>query len=138
MKPYELMIDDWVYNKNIDKYIQVYPMMISQMFRQTPDATTEEYNIFPIPLEKEQLEANGFEVFDQGGGWYDVWTGYGKDNEDDIEVEFRDDGRIYVKINAPGQGYYFTTWKIRYVHQLQHILRECGYEKQLKLVEKVL
>lgn len=138
MKPYELMIDDWVYNKNIDKYMQVYPMMMSQMFRQTPDATTEEYNIFPIPLEKEQLVVNGFEIFDQGGGRFDVWTGFGNDNEDDIEVTFYEDGTIFVKIDAPVKGVYFTSNNVKYFHQLQHILRECGYEKQLKLVENVL
>ena len=42
MRAYELMVENWVYNKNIDKPMQVYPMMFSQMFRQTPDATTEE------------------------------------------------------------------------------------------------
>jgi hypothetical protein len=60
MKANELMIEDWVYNKNIDKPMQVYPMMFSQMFRRTPNATTEDYNIFPIPLTPEILEKNGF------------------------------------------------------------------------------
>ena len=73
-----------------------------------------------------------FQIQDQGGGWYDVWTGYGEDNEDDIEIEFRDDGRIHVTIDAPGKGYYFTTWNIHYVHQLQHILRECSFERELE------
>lgn len=59
MKANELMIEDWVYNKNIDKPMQVYPMMFSQMFRRTPNATTEDYNIFPIPLTPEILEKQG-------------------------------------------------------------------------------
>lgn len=46
MKANEMMIGDWVFNKNINKPMQVYPMMFSQMFRQSPDATTEDYNIF--------------------------------------------------------------------------------------------
>ena len=138
MKPTEIMISDWVYNKNIDKYIQVYPMMMSQMFRQTPDARTEDYNIFPIPLVKEDLVKNNFEVYDQGGGMFDVWTGYGEDNGDDIEISFYEDGRIFVKIDAPSQGVYFTSLNVKYFHQLQHILRECGYEKELILVDKVL
>ena len=108
MKANELMIGDWVYNKNIGEPMQVYPMMFSQMFRSNPNAVTEDFNIFPVPLTKEFLIGNGFEVQDQGGGWFDVWTGYGKDNADDIEVEFREDGSIYVKIDASFQGYYFT------------------------------
>jgi hypothetical protein len=58
MKANELMIDDWVYNKNINEPMQVYSMMFSQMFRTRPDATTEDYNIFSIPLTAEILEKN--------------------------------------------------------------------------------
>ena len=133
MKANELMIGDWVYNKNTGEPMQVYPMMLSQMFRSNPNAVTEDFNIFPVPLTKEFLIGNGFEVQDQGGGWFDVWTGYGKDNADDIEVEFRKDGSIYVKIDASNQGYYFTSWNIHYVHQLQHILKECGFKKELNV-----
>lgn len=134
MRAFDLMVGDWVYNKNTDSYIQVYPMMISQMFRQTPDAQAEDYNIFPIPLTKEILIQTGFEIQDQGGGWFDVWTGFGEDNEKDIEVEFRDDGRIYVKID--GYGDYFTSSNIKYVHQLQHILNLLEINIKIILEEK--
>ena len=131
MKSNELMIGDWVYNKNIDKPIQVYPTMFSQLFRENPTAATENYNIFPIPLTKEDLVKNSFEVQDQGGGRFDVWTGFGKDNQYDVEVTFYEDDDIYVKIDGPGA--YFTSWHVKYFHQLQHLLCECGYERKLVL-----
>lgn len=125
MKANELMIDDWVYNKNIDKPMQVYPMMISQMFRQTPDATTEDYNIFPIPLTKEILEKNGFKYKEKELGLYGVTT-----------------APHYVRNGVPFEvfcdGNPFAIWfrdpvNIKYVHQLQHALRLCGIKKELEL-----
>lgn len=52
MKTTELMIGDWVYNKNIDKPMQVYPMMFSQMFRRTPDALYDGWDRAYIIKEK--------------------------------------------------------------------------------------
>ena len=131
MKANELMIDDWVYNKNIDKPMQVYPMMLPQMFRRTPDATTEDYNFFPVPLTTEILEKNGFEVQDQGGGRKYLWTGFGIDCEGDIEVEFQDNIPIHLKIDGAFKGEYYTSSNITYIHQLQHALRLCGIEKEI-------
>lgn len=112
------MIGDWVYNKNIDKPMQVYPMMFSQMFRQTPDATTEDYNIFPIPITPEILKKNGFrldtysEEF-MSGKW---WT--------------RNDFVIHESMNdSVGR----NNFSYKYVHQLQHALRLCGIEKEIEL-----
>lgn len=134
MKLNELMIGDWVHNSYTNENYRIWPQFFSQIHHQDKEQKNdlEDFNIFPVPLTKEILLKNYFEIQDQGGGWYDVWTGYGEDNEDDIEVEFRDDGRIYVTIDAPGKGYYFTTKNIQYVHQLQHILRECGFERELE------
>ena len=128
------MIGDWVHNSYTNENYQVWPQFFSQIYHQDKEMQRdlEDFNIFPVPLTKEILVKNGFEIQDQGGGRFDVWTGYGEDNEDDIEFEFMDDS-IYVKIDAPVHGYYYTSWKIKYVHQLQHILRECGCEKEIEL-----
>ena len=134
MKLNELMIGDWVHNSYTNENYRIWPQFFSQIHHQDKEDKNdlEDFNIFPVPLTKEILLKNYFKIQDQGGGWYDVWTGYGEDNEDDIEIEFRDDGRIHVTIDAPGKGYYFTTWNIHYVHQLQHILRECSFERELE------
>lgn len=133
MKANELMIDDWVYNKNIAKPMQIYPTIFPQMFRSNPNATTEDYNIFPIPLTPEILKKNGFEVQDQGGGRKDVWTGFGIDCEGDIEVEFQNNIPVHLKIDGGFKGEYYTSANIKYVHQLQHAMRLCGIEKEIIL-----
>lgn len=87
--------------------------------------------LHPIPLTVEILEQNGFEVQEQGGGRQDVWNGFGKDNENDIEVEFNGGAPVHVKID--GCGFHFTSGKIHYVHELQHALRLCDIEKEIIL-----
>ena len=118
MKANELMIGDWVFNKNVNKPMQVYPMMFSQMFHQRPDATTEDYNIFPIPITPEILEANGFtrsKVF--------------------VEWKYEDDNTYilwkpfpWIKIEMEDHTVMFPC---EYVHELQHALRLCGIDKDI-------
>ena len=116
MKANELMIGDWVFNKYTNNAIQVYPMMFSQMFRQKPDAITEDYNIYPIPLTLEILEKNG--LIDN---WHydEYWMSYSKHDE---EWYFHFYGAFAeMKVS------------ISYLHELQHALRLCGIEKEIVL-----
>lgn len=134
MKANELMIDDWVYNKNIDKPMQVYPMMISQMFRQTPGATTEDYNIFPIPLTKEILEKNGFKSqllknhLETVYAYQDVSEAVANDL---YALWLHQDGSFYLLLRVNGKD--MVRIDVRYVHQLQHALRLCGIKKTIEL-----
>jgi hypothetical protein len=135
------MIEDWVYNKNIDKPMQVYPMMFSQMFRRTPNATTEDYNIFPIPLTPEILEKNGFEK-----SYFSILTadGYKKlpqykyKNTAQVQdicrnlitISYSDlEGDVYDIQCGMGSHIY----DLKYVHQFQHALRLCGINKTIEL-----
>ena len=59
------------------------------------------------------------------------WTGYGTDNEGDIEVEFRPEEKIHVKIDIPG--YFFVSDNIKYIHQLQNIFTLFNIDKELSL-----
>lgn len=86
----------------------------------------------PIPLTKEILEKNGFEVQDQGGGRSDVWIGFGIDCEGDIEVEFQHNIPTHLKIDGVFKGEYYISTNIKYVHELQHALRLCGVEKEVE------
>ena len=121
MKANDLMIDDWVYNKNIDKPMQIYPTIFSQMFRSNPNATTEDYNIFPIPLTPEILEKNGF-VF-LSGLWYLITK-----ERKPIHIVFKDNNVITLSINATP-----VPIGLKYIHQLQHALRLYGIEKEIIL-----
>ena len=109
------MIGNWVYNKNIGKNMQVYPMMFSQMFRQNPDATTEDYNIFPVLLMPEILEKNGW--IEASGYW--VLKGYS------TRLGWRN-GEMVI-------GYAALPEKILYVHELQNLMKAVKIEKEMVL-----
>ena len=83
-----------------------------------------------IPLTIDMLLHSGFELQEQGGERFDLWTGFGEDNQHDIELEFNDDKPLHLKIDGP---VYLATTHIEYVHQLQHFLRDCGIEHEIKL-----
>lgn len=125
MKANELMIDDWVYNKNIDKPMQVYPMMFSQMFRQKPDAKTEDYNIFPIPLTPEILEKNGWR-----NSAPDVW---GKEYGGFVFHWENRTGRFGMYDFRHLQEQWTMHFQIKYTHQLQHALRLFGIKREIEL-----
>ena len=134
MNAQDLMIGDWVYNKYIDKPMQVYPMMFSQMFRSHPDATTEDYNIFPIPLTPEILEKNGFEnasvviigtpkmrwVSDDARTEITIWMDDTLPMEIVKNIYYEDE--VSYTLPFPGT-----------VSQLQHALRLCGIDKEIEL-----
>ena len=84
----------------------------------------------PIPLSTDILLTNGFEQQELGGERVAIWTGFGEDNCHDIEVEFDGDKPIHLKIDGP---VYLATPNIKYLHQLQHFLRDCETGKEIKL-----
>ena len=94
-----------------------------------------EYELFPIPITPEILEKNGFEKLD----FSHFQIG---DRRLVLDADGRWDGPLSwhwvvteMDTNAKGQpvvlDYYVTT--INYVHELQHALRLCGIEKEIKL-----
>ena len=109
----ELMINDWV---------QV-PSEMNRYKRVRSTFKMDEAVLYrPIPLTEEILKANGYEEVVGEKGMYGVTIApYFK----------RDDSpRIYCDGNP------FAVWfddpvDIKYVHQLQHVLRLCGVEKEL-------
>ena len=133
MKANELMIEDWVYNKNIDKPMQVYPMMFSQMFRRTPNATTEDYNIFPIPLTPEILEKNGFTKSTPPPGIHARC--YELDNKKDkyhlTIADYNKYKRLLLNVDSKDSECFNI--KCDYVHEFQHALRLCGIDKTIEL-----
>ena len=133
MKANELMIEDWVYNKNIDKPMQVYPMMFSQMFRRTPNATTEDYNIFPIPLTPEILEKNGFTKSTPPPGIHARC--YELDNKKHkyhlTIADYNKYKRLLLNVDSKDSECFNI--KCDYVHKFQHALRLCGIDKTIEL-----
>lgn len=86
-------------------------------------------NIKPIELTPYILTENGFEC-DHGKVWQTCWKAVGENGDDDLEVVFKDDGNIQTKFDVAGL--YISTCLIKYVHQLQHLLRLCRLDDNLK------
>lgn len=79
--------------------------------------------IRPIKLTPYILEENGFESW-PCGDLTTCWKAVGKNGDDDLEVDFEKGRDIMVKFDIVGM--YICTQKIQYVHQLQHLMRQCG------------
>ena len=129
MKSNELMIGNWLFNRNINKAMQVYPMMFSQMFRRTPESTTEDYGFYPIPLDARQLEKNGWKLNGDDAKFAPgTWTGGG------LMLEQEPDGdgfRIVVTSDYDDEDTNRTPFVLHYLHELQNALRLCGIEKEI-------
>ena len=124
MKASDLMIGDFVYvARGYDKHLTIekvkgiiadkdepYPVTIST------GETVSLNDIKPIPLTEDILEKNGFKKFAEGQANFDY-------TDNDIHLEY------WI-----GDGCFrYYTAEIRYVHQLQHLLRLCGVEKELTI-----
>ena len=130
MKVEELMVGDWVYRNGKDEPMKVLTIGEHGCCLGFTDGYCGEAEdlIEPIPLTKEILEKNGFEVFN--GGYYIikvleddevptlyVWNGY-----DSIWVV------DYCSMNK-----YTYIKDCKYVHEFQHELKSCGIEKEIVL-----
>ena len=75
----------------------------------------------PIPITPEILEKNGLEN-DPLGCYFD------EDKQCELEISSTDKG-VYWTINYNEYGIV----KLQYVHELQHALKLCGIEKEIKV-----
>jgi len=91
--------------------------------------------IFPIPITPEILEKNGFEKLGFDGWEFDY------EDEDECliyEVLWRCDYPKEYHTHLTINSYYpdfgsFKSFRIDSVHELQHVLRLCGIEKEFKI-----
>lgn len=123
----ELRIGNWVYNSTTRNNMQVYPMMIPQLYNIEKECGSLKYsNIKPIPLSKEVLLKCGFEKEgDYGYIFFGEITNYILD--EDIA------GSYQVGVNH-GSCTNFFSWDIKYLHQLQNLFYcLCGKELEVKL-----
>lgn len=135
MKTKELMIGDWVSVKscakpNFYKISQldpnmessVYPIHVERHAEGLSYTFLDEDEIEPIPLTEEILKKNEFS--NNGMVCYILCiTGY---NYCEIEINLNNNT---LRINRKG----FSAENIRFVHELQHVLRLCKIDKEIKL-----
>lgn len=139
MKVNELMIGDWVYNNVADITFQVYPQFFSQ-WRNRPEQF--EVTIQPIPLTPEILEKNGFKINKNETYWkrYFFACNLGKVPQTVVEFSFYGEGfsantlfKCWTKPESCDGENSIHVCDLKSVHELQHALRLCGIEKEIKL-----
>lgn len=129
MKANELMIGDWVRHAN-GTAMQVtridYTNDGGHFACGTPHCWEYNNKFEPIPLTEEILKANGYEeVVGEKGMFGVTFAPYFK--RDDSPMVYCDGNPFAVWFDDPVD--------IKYVHQLQHVLRLCGVENEIKLKE---
>ena len=110
MEVNELMVGDWV----ICNHYQDKPF--TKQFGVADFAKGEHEFCKPIPLTEDILVKNGFEKFAESQTLFDY-------TDNDIHLEY------WI-----GDGCFrYYTAEIHYVHQLQHLLRLAGVQKEIEL-----
>ena len=120
MKATELMIGDWVSVEDlircrVDKIFQDYVVCLDKRDNEIIG------NIMPIPLTAEILEKNGFEQ--TGDSTFSI-----SDDGMRFNATWWRESLFYVGVyrrDNNSQNEHFSL-NVRYVHELQHILRLCG------------
>jgi hypothetical protein len=84
----------------------------------------------PIPITAEILEKNGWRVIEK--------EVLGDEYEYDGEKRVWDDYNIDICETKPGVFWYswrteYYMWRLEYVHQLQHLIRLAGVDKEINL-----
>ena len=124
----ELMLGDWLKYGNLDKIVKVTALYGNQV---NTNAITPLFldDLEPIPITPEILEKNGWELFRFGNSYcmqiHIQMAGDGFEMQD-ITIH-----RMKVlEVHTSTSTLYMP---IKYVHQLQHALKLCGIEKEIKL-----
>jgi hypothetical protein len=137
MKINELMIGDWVYNKHHKKNIQIQPYDFfvhghgNNGTFAVSSTIVSGRDLVPIPLTEEILVKNGFKKQED----VNEWSYYkSKDGKGQYMILWSMDYN-YLEIGSYTEefGEFNRLGVMRYVHQLQHALRLCGIDKEIKL-----
>ena len=127
------MIEDWLLYKS-DSLENAFPIQITrEMFNKELVVWNDRFE--PIPLTPEILEKNGFEIIDN---MYPFPTFRCDDRENYLCItigfpEGNKTRRKYPFIEIYGKDIYVDYLIINFVHQLQHALKLCGIEKEIKV-----
>ena len=122
MKATELMVGDWVYceGQPTPENVTIQTIAEDGVWFNGPnyEGAASYDRIFPIPITPEILEKNGFEEFD---GWRIL-------DMDDVEIRW-----IGTILEISGSHGNMELPNVQCVHELQHVLRLCGIEKEVVL-----
>ena len=131
MKAEELMIGDWVMNTHNQKPEQVREIRERMVMLDYNDLYDYD-EIEPIPLNDEILQKNGFRRVGERWGLGDELNSYYFGNGQDIDIHLPTNSDKYMLVIrdhvSPDPDYQLIS-RLKYVHKLQHALKEYKYEK---------
>ena len=131
IKAEELMIGDWVMNTHNQKPEQVHEIRERMVMLDYNDLYDYD-EIEPIPLNDEILQKNGFRRVGERWGCGDELNSYYFGNGQDIDIHLPTNSDKYMLVIrdhvSPNPDYQLIS-RLKYVHKLQHALKEYKYEK---------
>ena len=133
MKATDLMIGDWVRNKE-GKNEQVTSLYDGYICTETHE-DSHDYHFEPVPLTPEILEKNGFV---KNGSSYDLREGrhhiYIIFHNGKWAIDIHNELALKDSIGRADLICFGRDWAEKYyVHELQHVLRLCGIDKEITL-----
>lgn len=135
MKANELMIGDWVCTEHDAIPRQIDWIRTGEVGLLWNKVVTPPY-LVPILITPEILEKNGFTYCKSDGGFYLHTTiSYGNWDVDVVLFDVTDEYRNnQLHISSPDDSYIaIHLMECNHVHELQHALRLCGIEKEIKI-----
>ena len=134
MKANELMIDDWVLYNKIPQQILEISGVDDEVYLKT-DELVHQSEILPIPITSEILEKNRF-VANEHVYPYPYYEYINEEDKLKIGFAFPQGNRTSYKdpwIYIDSERVFVEHLPCMFVHQLQHVLRLCGIEKEIEL-----
>ena len=132
LKISDLSVGDWVgYNGKSYRTVIVDALdQTATIFGNDEQGDIHIEQLAPIPITAEILEKNGWRVIEK--------EALGDEYEYDGEKRVWDDYSIDICETKPGVFWYswrteYYMWRLEYVHQLQHLIRLAGVDKEINL-----
>ena len=131
MRATDLMVDDWVFSAIVCRYVQVVEILNDSVvcsnnihIASSENTVISSYkNISPITITPEILIKNGFRYADLP--FEDFYEGYGLQIHGGNYADGHSNWYISCGTNV--------SMNVTYVHELQHALRLCHIDKDIKL-----
>lgn len=134
MKSIDLMIGDWVYvahRGSASHFGKVSALLSSGAVETEIEGSLAlSSSVKPIPLTAEILEKNGFKKAGFNDNWPSGLCGKWWSKDGQIVVKMFELTLMGIVFSVSGSNSKISN--IRYVHDLQHALRLCGIEREIK------
>ncbi len=136
----DLMIGDWVLINSTPRKIQAVDgvddeiMADDELYTIIEDRYHSEDRVDGVPITPEILEKNGFILTEVGdNGIATPRKNINRYEKHECKTKWRDIIMWYDRITKKWCLHGINSIQLNYIHELQHALRLCGIEKEIKL-----